>query len=362
MIPMASDNNNTPDISVIVPVYQVRPEYLRECIDSILAQSLENFELILVSDGAPEENVNILKEYEECDNRIRLICQENQGVCIARNEAMKLVSGRYVTFIDSDDTVTPDNLEGAVSYADENELDVLMWGMYRVFPDHKTEFSPYVCDIPKFTDRQKEEVQLKTLVGILPFFETPPASADAAGSACAKLYRTAFLRENSLTYTRGLKRAEDMFFNLQVFGKAENIGYLYRFYYNYRQVATSATYLYRDHGIDVFTDSLKCIREYLDRSGKPELFYQVYYMRCMFFYLESMDMDYLNPGNGKPLKERLREMKETAHSDPYNEAFLKLKNDHLTMARRMPLFLIRHNMMLTLAVFYSAYRLLQKGK
>lgn len=359
---MDAFKSNEPDISVIVPVYKVKAEYLRECINSILAQTLKNFELIIVSDGAPEENVNIIKEYAAQDERIRLICQENQGVCIARNEAMKLVRGRYVTFIDSDDTVTEDNLKGIVEYADENRLDVLMWAMYRVFSDHKTEFSPYVCDIPLFNDRQKEEVQFKTLVGILPFFETPPASADAAGSACAKLYRTAFLREKNLSYTRGLKRAEDMLFNLQVFGAADRIGYLYRFYYNYRQVETSATYLYRERGIDVFTESLKGIKKHLDDSAKSDLYYQVYYMRCMFFFLESMDMDYLNPGNPKTLKERLSEMKAVAGTDPYKEAFMNLKNDYLTWARRIPLFLIRHKMMFTLAAFYSAYRITQKGK
>lgn len=351
-----------PDISVIVPVYKVEPEYFRECIDSILCQTLRSFELIIISDGAPEENIAIMKEYAAGDERIRLMFQENQGVCIARNEALKTVNGRYVTFIDSDDTVTPDNLEGIVKYADENRLDVLMWAMYRVFPDHQTEFSPYVCDIPLFTDKQKEEVQFKTLVGILPFFETPPASVDAAGSACAKLYRTDFLREKGLEYTQGLKRAEDMFFNLQVFGEADRIGYLYKFYYNYRQVMTSATYSYRENGIAVFTDTLRCIRDYLDKAGKSDLYYQVYYMRCMFFFLESMDMDYMNKGNPLPLGKRLKAMKAVAHTDPYREAFVNLRNTHLTFARRIPLFLIRHDMMFMLAIFYGVFRLSQKGK
>ena len=360
---MASDNaKNRPDISVIVPVYKVKPEYLRECLDSILAQTLKNFELIIVSDGAPKENTDIISEYAGHDERIKVIFQDNQGVCVARNKALKLATGRYVTFIDSDDTVTEDNFRGVVDFADENQLDVLMWGIYRVFADHKTEFSPYLCDIPVFSEEQKEEVQFKTMVGILPFFKTPPASADAAGSACAKLYRTDFLREHELNYTPGLKRAEDMTFNLEVFGAADRIGYLYRFYYNYRQNETSATYLYRENGIEVFTDSLLAMRDYLDKSHKSDLFYQVYYMRCMFFFLESMDMDYLNRDNPKPLGRRISDMRAVALRDPYREAFSKLKNDHLTWARRIPLFLIRHNMMYMLALFYSVFRLTRRGK
>ena len=85
-------------------------------------------------------------------------------------------------------------------------------------------------------------------------------------------------------------------------------------------------------------------------------------MRCMFFYLESMDMDYFNPKNPKPLKKRLEEMKDVADNDPYKEAFENLKTDYLTFARRIPLFLIRHRMMRLLALFYSVYRLMQRGK
>lgn len=359
---MSADTNNKPDITVVVPVYNVEDEYLRECLDSILAQTFTKFELICVSDGAGENSIAILNEYAARDTRIVVICQENQGVCVARNEAVKIATGRYITFVDSDDTIEEDNLEGIVTYADKNNLDVLMWGMYRCFPGRKVEFSPYTKDIECFTPEQKQEVQLKCLVGVLPFFKCPPASADAAGSACAKLYRTEFLRENHLCYTAGLKRAEDMLFNLEVFDAADRIGYLYKFYYNYRQLSTSATYTYRENGIEIFTDSLKGIRAHLDRKGKDDLYYQIYYMRCMFFYLESMDMDYLNPNNPKTIRQKIADMKRVAASDPYKEAFGNLRSDYLTLPRRIPLFLIRHNLMFTLMVFYSVFRIVQKGK
>lgn len=355
-------NNNTPDITVIVPVYNVEDKLLKECLDSILSQTLDSFELICVSDGAGDNSIAILNEYAALDARVSVICQENQGVCVARNNALNVATGRYITFVDSDDTIEKDNLKGIVEFADKNELDVLMWGMHRCFLDHKTEFAPYTQDINCFTKEQKEEVQFKCLVGILPFYKCPPASADAAGSACAKLYRREFLENNSLRYTKGLKRAEDMFFNLQVFDAADRIGYLHKFYYNYRQLASSATYTYRENGIDIFTDSLIEIKHHLDNKNKSELYYQVYYMRCMFFFLESMDMDYLNPANPKPLSEKINAMKKIATTDPYKEAFANLKCDYLTLPRRIPLFLIKHKMMFMLMIFYKVYRLTQKGK
>lgn len=348
-----------PDVSIVIPVFDVKEEYLRQCLDSVIGQSLSDIEIICVSDGAPEKNIKVLEEYAGRDSRVKLIKQENSGVCVARNRAFNEALGRYITCVDADDSITENNIEEAVEFADENSLDVLMWGMNLCFPNKTVRFSPYVEDIPLFTEKQKEEVSLKCLVGILPFYVTPPASDDAAGSACGKLYRADFLKENNLNYTPGLKRAEDMFFNLQVFSCAQRIGNLGRIYYNYRQNAQSATYMYRENGIEVFTDSLNAIKKFITDSNKSELFFQVYYMRCMFFFLESMDMDYFNKNNTKPLSQRLAQMKEVASKEPYKEAFEKLTGRYLTFARKIPLFLIKHNMMFTLACFYKVFTLIK---
>ena len=352
---------NSVMLSVIVPVYNVEKQYLGECFESILAQSFRDFELIVVDDGADEELKGYIDSYDWRHGNVHVIHQENRGVAAARNAGLDAACGKYVTFVDSDDTIDPECFLNVTEFSEKNGLDVLMWGLNLCYPDRKCEFSPYLADIAHFTKEQKEEVQFKTLVGILPFYVTPPASSDAAGSACAKLYRRQFLKEHSLLYTEGLKRAEDMEFNLRVFDAAENIGYLYRMYYNYRQLATSATYVYRNNGIEVFTDSLKAIRKHLEEKHKPDLYFQVYYMRCMFFFLESMDMDHLNPNNPKPFGERIRALAAQAENDPYAEAFHKLRGDHLTFFRKIPLFLIRHKMFTTLALFYTVYRKTQNG-
>ena len=78
-------------------------------------------------------------------------------------------------------------------------------------------------------------------------------------------------------------------------------------------------------------------------------------MRCMFFYLESMDMDYLNPNNPKPLRVRLKELAQKSHDEPYATAFKNLSGEYLTFARKIPLFLIRHGMFRMLAMFYKVY-------
>ena len=346
-------------LTAVIPVYKVELGYLDECFKSILAQPFKDFELIIVNDGAPEDVTSFIDGYDFHDADVRIIKQENQGVAVARNAGIDAAKGKYLTFIDADDTITNDKFEGIVSYAEENSLEVLMWAVNWNYPDHTYKFSPYTCDIPKFTDEQLEEVQLKCMVGILPFYKCPPAGKDASGSAGAKLYNIDFLRNNGLKYTPGLKKSEDMLFNLKVFNVARSVGFLKRFYYEYRILETSATFGYRENGIDVMTPVLNGIREHLEAAGKSELFYQVYYMRCMFFYLESMDMDYLNPNNPKPLRARIKELALKSSEEPYATAFKNLSGEHLTFARKIPLFLIRHRMFGMLALFYKTYKMIQ---
>ncbi len=97
-------------ISIIVPVYNVE-KYLEECIDSILAQTYREFELILVDDGSPDHSGEICDRYASQDKRIRVLHQENQGISDARNHALAVARGQYVTFVDSDDYIAPDMLE-----------------------------------------------------------------------------------------------------------------------------------------------------------------------------------------------------------------------------------------------------------
>ncbi|KAF3371822.1 glycosyl transferase family 2, partial [Enterococcus faecium] len=90
------------EISIIVPVYKVE-KYLRKCVDSILAQTFTDFEVILVDDGSPDNSGKICDEYAEKDNRVRVIHKENGGLSSARNAGIDVARGKYLGFVDSDD-------------------------------------------------------------------------------------------------------------------------------------------------------------------------------------------------------------------------------------------------------------------
>lgn len=118
-------------ISVIVPVYKVE-DYLHECIDSILAQTYRNLEIILVDDGSPDNCPAICDEYAEKDSRIKVIHKDNGGLSDARNAGLAVCSGEYILFVDSDDLLTKDSVEVLYDLAKEYKVSLMIGGHQRI--------------------------------------------------------------------------------------------------------------------------------------------------------------------------------------------------------------------------------------
>ena len=106
-------------VSIIIPVYNVQ-EYLEHCLDSVVNQTYTNIEIILIDDGSTDESLQICKLYAKCDNRVKLIIKENEGVSIARNIGISVSEGEFVTFVDSDDYVEKDYIEKLMSGMSES--------------------------------------------------------------------------------------------------------------------------------------------------------------------------------------------------------------------------------------------------
>ena len=124
-------------LSIIVPVYN-KEEFLDDCLNSILAQTVEGFQLILVNDGSTDSSGYICDSFRNLDSRITVIQQENKGVHAARNAGLAIAEGKYVGFVDSDDSLEPDMYALLLSNAMNYNADVSMCGVKRIFP-HKKE-------------------------------------------------------------------------------------------------------------------------------------------------------------------------------------------------------------------------------
>ena len=121
-------------VSIIVPVYKSE-NYLDICLDSLLNQTFNDFEIICVNDGSPDNCINILRQYAKLDNRIKIYSQKNQGLSSARNTGLKYASGEFITFVDSDDFLSPAALDIMYKNITENNSDYMFSYVYRVYPD-----------------------------------------------------------------------------------------------------------------------------------------------------------------------------------------------------------------------------------
>ena len=126
--------NKETKVSVIIPVYNTE-KYLRQCLDSVVNQTLRDIEIICVDDGSTDGSIEILREYEQKDSRVKMLCQKNQYAGVARNNGLNYASGEYVFFMDSDDYCCHELLERAVDRAKTVSYTHLMcWGTAALRP------------------------------------------------------------------------------------------------------------------------------------------------------------------------------------------------------------------------------------
>lgn len=127
-----SGNVRDPLVSVVVPVYNVE-KYLRRCLDSIIGQTYQNLEIIIVDDGSTDGSSEVAQEYARKDRRVRVIRQENKGLSSARNSGIKQATGRYVTLIDSDDWVDVKYIEFLLTDAEKYGCEIVTCGEYLAY-------------------------------------------------------------------------------------------------------------------------------------------------------------------------------------------------------------------------------------
>ena len=132
-----------PLVTVIVPVYNVE-KYLAECLDSICAQTLKNIEIICMNDGSTDLSGDILAQYAARDSRIFVLNQENQGQSAARNNALDLARGKYISFVDSDDVIAPEMLEELYNRAEMLNTDIAFCNRVIYYQDeNKKDIIPF---------------------------------------------------------------------------------------------------------------------------------------------------------------------------------------------------------------------------
>lgn len=204
-----------PKISVIVPVYNVE-KYLNRCVDSILNQTFEDFELILVNDGSPDNCGNICDEYAQKDNRVKVIHKKNGGVSSARNAGIDTAQGEYIMFVDSDDWINENMLNDMYNMPDS---DMKVSSIRMIGKDNSTE---YIIDTKMYT-------QEDLLIGF--FSEAFPIICFCG--PCCKLYKKDIIFNNAVRFNEDMSLGEDTYFNLNYIKHCKSIYTSEQIYYYY---------------------------------------------------------------------------------------------------------------------------------
>lgn len=263
-----------PKVSIIIPIYNVE-RYLPECLDSILAQTEQNWEAILVDDGATDSSGAICNDYAANDNRFRVIHKENGGAASAKNAGLDAAEGEYVTFIDSDDWVEPDWLEKMLSAFDSAGVDIAECDFTKEYLTHTEQGNDSVRTTGVFSSQEYLGLYIKNWT-------------------CSLFWNKLFKRSltESIRFRKERRCIDDEFYTYKVIANAKKIVRIEDALYHYRQRASSAVMSPKNR-LQITDDALEVLIERYQWISLrfPELrkTYIQHDVEIMFYFARSFD-------------------------------------------------------------------------
>lgn len=251
-------------VSIIIPCYNSE-KYLDACMDSVLAQTAQDFEAILIDDGSKDHTLEIARAWAKKDARVRVLAQENSGVAAARNLGLAHAQGEWITFVDSDDLLPPDALETMLSGAKD--------GVDMVVCAHETFDENGNCEVvipqTRWMDKRGEAQRRAAALRLI-------EGDSVLNIMCNKLHRRAMIEREHLRLKAGVKIAEDALFNLEAVLCGQGIAYVNRVAYRYRTHGASAMHTQAAGEMERHRLWLAAMREMLCARGQMENYFAAY--------------------------------------------------------------------------------------
>ena len=326
-------------ISIVTPVYNAE-KYIRECIESIQKQDYPDWEWILVDDGSTDDSCSIVRSYADLDKRIRLIQQDNAGPAAARNRALELVQGDYVTFLDSDDWME----EGALSSiwrASEKKPDVIIWN-YKRFSSGQ--YSHVKGQLPQ-AGWNDEEQTYKYRLDLI--YRMEKQVRQYAPFVWIRAVKTELIKNNNIRFNLSLRRSEDTLFSITVQRFANTMMVLPDEELTvYRENDKSITHSYVSDYMQmvdiIYEDIIKWADSVNDQEMKRRADY-MYVYRTFFSFEEEVKY--------KSSLKAISTMKETAGSPNLNNAIRNIGEKGTESFGRRYQFLKQKKMVLLYLLF-----------
>lgn len=303
-------------VSVVVPVYNAE-KYLSRCLDSLLAQTYTNFELICVNDGSTDHSGKILDAYVIQDSRIRVMHIPNGGVSNARNTALNVAKGKYVLFVDADDWVEPEHIALLLPIGDED----LVYGGYNtvVLGQKTAEFS--------FGNQAFQKNQWSN--NFAEFWRTYTMLALWRGC-----YKTEIICNNQLTLNQDMTVGEDEHFNLRYLAQCQLIRFSDVCTYNY-EVGDHPSAMHRYHQ-NRSADCINICQTIEDISQQPE-----YAARWYYWHYAILHLDKWHKKSARSSRRGISQKLADCFNEPYFRECIPYIRKHGSLDEKIETFFMR---------------------
>lgn len=343
-----------PKITVAVPVYNVKNEYLIKCLDSIIEQTFSDIEILLIENGTNNDNLELISRYESKDRRIRCVFTEkNKGLPWARNQAFENAKGEYITFVDSDDWLDLDILKKAYEESMKNDYpDMTVW-TYKVVINDIASNTNYIGPTQKvFEGDEKKKLQLQVFD---PTFRNKGLQIPMFVTAWAKMYKMSMIKENlDIRFPEEMiSGGEDCPFNYQILGVANRVLLLGEHGYYYRRQENSMTAKMVGNIWDKRCQWMNAVSKVVDyESAVDEMAFQRY---CLAQALGQLISEVNIEDNHSDLTDKYRVCVEIRNNEFVAAALVDLGKLEFSIKKKIIFFLFRARMMLGVLLICKLY-------
>lgn len=267
-------------VSVVVPIYNAE-KYLKQCLDSIVSQTLKDIEIILIDDGSTDGSAEVCKIYLS-DERIKYYYKKNAGAVMARKDGIEFATGEYIGFVDADDWIEENMYQAMYEAAENNNADIVFCNCIQNENDHY--FSPEMES--GFYDRRRIEDEV--LPKSLAYISNKGEKRAIRWSNCLRLYRKELLMGN-IRYNQEVRRCEDLVLNYEATLKANSLVYLGEQYlYHNRIVPNSKSRRYTVDAWQSFKNLISHLYEDTEQYGTEKMMEQMH-LRAFFSVTDCLE-------------------------------------------------------------------------
>ena len=309
-----------PLVSIIVPIYNVE-KFLDDCVESIVKQSYDNLDIILVDDGSPDNSPKICDEWAKKDNRIKVIHKKNGGVCSARNEGIKSAKGEWISFVDADDFIEETYVEDMYNKAIETNSKYVCCGYNKVYSNNVESIN---------ADGEVKELQKKDYLISLLNVQT------SYGFVHMKLINKELFK--NVKFNENLVVGEDALFNIELTKNIDKAVIMNKPLYNYRINLDSVVRRYDTNYVKKYTDSMETMTKYINDNYANDETIKTNLSNYIVYHLMLICVNYCyNPKN----ENKYKSLKEVCNMDIYKKAIKNSNYNNLSLSRKVTLFTIK---------------------